>query len=65
MSISGLKHPTWEKKGKTRSKLVYEKPFYGRELRQKQKSSIKQLFTGGDVLAVLPTGFGKSIFFNF
>ena len=28
---------------------------FSRELRQEQKSCIKQLFTGGDVLAVLPT----------
>ena len=30
---------------------------FSRELRQEQKACIKQLFTGGDVLAVLPTGF--------
>ena len=33
---------------------------FNRELRQKKKSSVKQLFTGGDLLAVLPTGFGKT-----
>ena len=35
---------------------------FSRELRQEQKSCIKQLFT--DVLAVLPTGFGKSMIFQ-
>ena len=34
---------------------------FNRELRQEQKSSVKQLFTGGDLVAVLPTGFGKSL----
>ncbi|KAK2550325.1 hypothetical protein P5673_029025 [Acropora cervicornis] len=33
-------------------------------LRQEQKSSVKKLFTGGDLLAVLPTGFGKSLIFQ-
>ena len=37
---------------------------FSRELRQEQKSSVKQLFTGGDLLAVLPTGFGKSLIFQ-
>ena len=37
---------------------------FNRELRQEQKSSVKQLFTGGDLLAVLPTGFGKSLIFQ-
>jgi len=37
---------------------------FSHELRQEQKSSRKQLFTGGDVLAVLPTGFGKSMIFQ-
>ena len=37
---------------------------FSRELRQEQKSCIKQLFTGEDVLAVLPTGFGKSMIFQ-
>ena len=37
---------------------------FNRELRQEQKSSVKQLFTGGDLLAVLPTGFGKSLLFQ-
>ena len=37
---------------------------FSHELRQEQKSSGKQLFTGGDVLAVLPTGFGKSMIFQ-
>ena len=37
---------------------------FSRELRQEQKCSVKQLFTGGDVLAVLPTGFGKSMIFQ-
>ena len=36
---------------------------FNRELRQEQKSSVKQLFTRGDLLAVLPTGFGKSLIF--
>ena len=37
---------------------------FNSELRQEQKSSVKQLFTGGDLLAVLPTGFGKSLIFQ-
>ena len=37
---------------------------FNRELRQEQKSSVKQLFIGGDLLAVLPTGFGKSLIFQ-
>ena len=37
---------------------------FSHELRQEQKSSVKQLFMGGDVLAVLPTGFGKSMIFQ-
>ena len=37
---------------------------FNRELRQEQKSSVKQLLTGGDLLAVLPTGFGKSLIFQ-
>lgn len=37
---------------------------FNRELRQEQKSSVKQLFTGGDLLTVLPTGFGKSLIFQ-
>ena len=37
---------------------------FNRELRQEQKSSVKQLFKGGDLLAVLPTGFGKSLIFQ-
>ena len=37
---------------------------FNRELRRKKKSSVKQLFTGGDLLAVLPTGFGKSLIFQ-
>ena len=37
---------------------------FNRELRQEQKSSVKQLFTGRDLLAVLPTGFGKSLIFQ-
>ena len=37
---------------------------FNRELRQEQTSSVKQLFTGGDLLAVLPTGFGKSFVFS-
>ena len=32
--------------------------------RLEQKSSVKQLFTGGDLLAVVPTGFGKSLIFH-
>ena len=34
-------------------------------LRDEQKSSLRQLLrTGGDLLAVLPTGFGKSLTFQ-
>ena len=37
---------------------------FNREIPQEQKSSVKQLFTGGDLLPVLPTGFGKSLLFQ-
>ena len=37
---------------------------FSRELQQEQKSSVKRLFTGGDLLAVLQTGFGKSLIFQ-
>ena len=37
---------------------------FNRELRQEQKSSVKQIFTGGYLLAVLPTGFGKRLIFQ-
>ena len=37
---------------------------FDRKLRQEQKYSVKQLFTGGYLLAVLPTGFGKSLIFE-
>ncbi|XP_015760545.1 PREDICTED: uncharacterized protein LOC107339749 [Acropora digitifera] len=37
---------------------------FNRELRQEQKSSVKQLFTGGDLVALLRTGFGKSLIFQ-
>ena len=37
---------------------------FSRDLRQEQKSSAKQLFTGGALLTVLPTGFGKSLIFQ-
>ena len=33
------------------------------QLQQEQNFSMKQLFKGGDFLAVLPTGFGKSLIF--
>ena len=33
-------------------------------LRDEQKSSLRQLLRGGDLLAVLPTGFGKSLIFQ-
>ena len=32
------------------------------ELREEQKLSVQQPFRGRDLLAVLPTGFGKSLF---
>ena len=35
-----------------------------RGFNREQKSSVKQLFTGGDLLAVLPTGFRKSLTFQ-
>lgn len=34
---------------------------FSRELRQEERCSVKQLFSRGDLLAVLPTGFGKSL----
>ena len=34
------------------------------ELRQEQRCSMKQLFSRGDLLAVHPTGFGKSLIFQ-
>ena len=34
------------------------------DLRQEQKCSVKQLFSRGDLLAVLPTAFGKSLIFQ-
>ena len=37
---------------------------FNSELRQEQKFPVKQLFTGGDLLAVFPTGFEKAWFFN-
>jgi ATP-dependent DNA helicase RecQ len=40
-----------------------DRGFY-RELRDEQKSSLRQLYRGGDLLAVLPTGFGKSLIFQ-
>jgi len=33
------------------------------KLREEQNFSVKQLFKGGDLLSVLPTGFGKSLIF--
>ena len=35
-----------------------------RSLRKEQKEVIQQLASGGDLLAVLPTGFGKSLIFQ-
>ena len=37
---------------------------FSRELRQEQGCSVKQLFSRGDLLAVLPTGFGKCLIFQ-
>ena len=37
---------------------------FSRELRQEQRCSVKQLFSRGDLLAVLPTGFGKSLIYQ-
>ena len=37
---------------------------FSRELRQEQRCSVKQPFSRGDLLAVLPTGFGKSLIFQ-
>ena len=33
---------------------------FDRELKEEQKSAILQLMRGGDLLGVLPTGFGKT-----
>ena len=37
---------------------------FNRLLRDEQKSSLRQLLRGEDLLAVLPTGFGKSLIFQ-
>ena len=37
---------------------------FSRELRQEQRCSVKQLFSRGDLLTVLPTGFRKSLIFQ-
>lgn len=34
------------------------------KVKEEQKSSVKQLYTGGDLLGVLPSGFGKSLIFH-
>ena len=36
----------------------------GFSLKEEQQISIKQLVQGGNLLAVLPTGFGKSLIFQ-
>ena len=45
------------------SNILSEQGFT-RDLRQEQKCFVKQLFSRGDLLAVLPTGFGKSLIFQ-
>ena len=37
---------------------------FSRSLREEQEISIRQLWLGGDLLAVLPTGYGKSLIFQ-
>ena len=37
---------------------------FDRELKEEQKSAILQLMRGGDLLGVLPTGFGKGLIFQ-
>ena len=37
---------------------------FSRKLRQEQRCSVRQLFSRGDLLAVLPTGFKKSLIFQ-
>ena len=37
---------------------------FERELKKEQKSAVLQLMCGGDLLGVLPTGFGKSLIFQ-
>ena len=37
---------------------------FDRELKEEQGSAILQLMSGGDLLGVLPTGFGKSLIFQ-
>ena len=37
---------------------------FDRELKEEQKSAMLQLMCGGDLLRVLPTGFGKSLIFQ-
>ena len=37
---------------------------FNRSLREEKKISIRPLWFGGDLLAVLPTGYGKSLIFQ-
>ena len=37
---------------------------FDRELKEEQKSTILQLMRGGDLVGVLPTGFGKGLIFQ-
>lgn len=37
---------------------------FNRKLKDKQKEAVMQILRGGDLLAILPTGFGKSLVFQ-
>ena len=58
-------NPTWwefEERLSDASSYITELGF-SLQLRQEQNFSVKELFKGGYLLAVLPTGFGKSLIF--
>ena len=69
VSIKGYRAQHGEKGRRVRMKRKQSSNYsaereFSRKLRQEQKSSVNQLFTGGELLAVLPTGFGKSRIFK-
>ena len=43
---------------------IYQKSKYPIELKPEQRQAVKAVLKGGDVLAVLPTGYGKSLIFQ-
>ena len=44
--------------------LIEKLSFLDRNLMTEQEKAVKELYSGRDVLAVLPTGFGKSRIFT-